>query len=119
MLDFVDPERAGRRSEYLRLQARFDETGGQGHDRSIGQRLQPHYTPRGDPLRVLKSTLMGSTFANKTAMRERSKMGEYAVAQDILRRLGLEERRVPSALEDFIDRHIGKDRQPTLRLALT
>ncbi len=46
-------------------------------------------------------------------------MGEYAVAQDILRRLGLEERRVPSALEDFIDRHIGKDRQPTLRLALT
>jgi hypothetical protein len=36
-----------------------------------------------------------------------------------LRRLDLEGRNVPSALEDFIDRHFGKDRQLTLRLALT
>src|SRR6478735_10646877 len=38
VLDFVNPERAGRRSGYLGRQAWLDETGGQGHDRSIGQR---------------------------------------------------------------------------------
>ena len=43
----------------------------------------------------------------------------HAIAQEILRRLGLEDRSVPSALEDFIDRHVGKDRQLTLRLAMT
>ena len=37
--------------------------------------------------------------------------------REILRRLGLEDRPVPRELEDFIDRHIGKDRQLTLRLA--
>ena len=41
----------------------------------------------------------------------------HAVAQEILRRLGLEGRSVPSVLEDFIDRYVGKDRQLTLRLA--
>ena len=41
------------------------------------------------------------------------------MAQEILRRLGLEERSVPSVLEEFVDRHVGKDRQFTLRLALT
>jgi len=40
-----------------------------------------------------------------------------AIAHEILRRLGLEGRSVPSVLEDFIDRHVGKDRQLTLRLA--
>jgi len=40
-----------------------------------------------------------------------------AIAQEILRRLGVEGRGVPLALEDFIDRHVGKDRQLTLRLA--
>ena len=39
-----------------------------------------------------------------------------AIAQEILRRLDLEGRNVPSELEDFIDRHIGRDRQLTLRL---
>ena len=43
----------------------------------------------------------------------------HAIAQEILRRLGLEGRSVPLALEDFIDRHVGTDRQLTLRLALT
>jgi hypothetical protein len=43
----------------------------------------------------------------------------HAVAQEILRRLGLEARNVPSVLEDFIDCHVGPDRQLTLRLALT
>ena len=35
----------------------------------------------------------------------------HAAAQEILRRLSLEGRSVPSVLEDFIDRHVGKDRQ--------
>ena len=43
----------------------------------------------------------------------------HAIAQDILRRLGLEDHSLPSVLEDFIDRHVGKDRQLTLRLAVT
>jgi hypothetical protein len=41
MLDFVDPQRAGRRSSHLRRLARFDEAGGTpplDHDRRIGQR---------------------------------------------------------------------------------
>jgi hypothetical protein len=41
----------------------------------------------------------------------------HAIAQEILRRLGLEGRNVPSELEDFIDRHVGRDRRLTLRLA--
>ena len=41
----------------------------------------------------------------------------HAIAQEILRRLGLEGRNVPSVLEDFIDGHVGPDRQLTLRLA--
>jgi len=41
------------------------------------------------------------------------------VSQEILRRLDLEGSIVPSVLEDFIDRHVGRDRQLTLRLALT
>ena len=31
VLDFVDPERAGRRSGHLRRQAWFDEAGGMAH----------------------------------------------------------------------------------------
>jgi len=42
----------------------------------------------------------------------------HAIAQQILRRLGLDGRSVPPLLEDFMDRHVGKDRQLTLRLAL-
>jgi hypothetical protein len=42
----------------------------------------------------------------------------HAMAQEILRRLDLEGRNVPSELvEDFIDRHAGRDRQLTRRLA--
>ena len=48
---------------------------------------------------------------------DRAEDVSHAIAQEILRRLGLEGRSVPSALEDFIDRHVGKDRQLTLRLA--
>ena len=48
---------------------------------------------------------------------DRAEDVSHAMAQEILRRLGLEGRDVPSVLEDFIDRHVGKDRQLTLRLA--
>ena len=42
-----------------------------------------------------------------------------AIAWEILRRFDLEADDVPSELEAFIDRHVGRDRQLTLRLALT
>jgi len=61
-----------------------------------------------DPLRVIM-------FNPET---NRSEDVSHAVAQEILRRLGLEDRGVPSVLEDFIDRHVGSDRQLTLRLAV-
>ena len=50
---------------------------------------------------------------------DRAEDVSHAIAQEILRRLGLEGRNVPSGLENFIDRHVGRDRQLTLRLALT
>ena len=60
-----------------------------------------------DPLRVVM-------FNTDT---DRAEDVSHAIAQEILRRLGLEGRNVPSELEDFIDRHVGRDRQLTLRLA--
>ena len=62
-----------------------------------------------DPLRVIM-------FNPET---NRSEDVSHAIAQVILRRLGLGDRDVPSVLEDFIDCHAGKDRQLTLRLTLT
>ena len=50
---------------------------------------------------------------------DRSEDVSHAIGQEILRRLGLEDRDVPFVLEDFIDCHVGPDRQLTLRLALT
>jgi hypothetical protein len=61
-----------------------------------------------DPLRVIR-------FNPETS---RSEDVSHVVAQELLRRLGLEDRSVPPILEDFIDRHVGPDRQLTLRLAL-
>jgi hypothetical protein len=60
-----------------------------------------------DPLRVI----MFNPDTN------RSEDVSRAMALELLRRLGLEDREVPSMLEDFIDRHVGTDRQLTLRLA--
>jgi hypothetical protein len=60
-----------------------------------------------DPLRVIM-------FNPET---NRSEDVSHAIAQEILRRLDLEGRNVPEELEDFIDRHVGRDRQLTLRLA--
>ena len=48
---------------------------------------------------------------------DRAEDVSHAIAQEILRSLDLQGRSVPSALQDFIDRHVGKDRQLTLRLA--
>jgi hypothetical protein len=59
-----------------------------------------------DPLRVI----MFNPDTN------RSEDVSHAVAQELLRRLSLEDRAVPGALGDFIDRHVGPDRQLTLRL---
>ena len=60
-----------------------------------------------DPLRVVR-------FNTDT---DRTEDVSHAIAQEILRRLGLEGRKVPSELEEFIERHVGRDRQLTLRLA--
>jgi hypothetical protein len=59
-----------------------------------------------DPLRVV----MFNTDTN------RAEDVSHAVAQEVLRRLSLEGRAVPAGLEGFIDRHVGDDRQLTLRL---
>jgi hypothetical protein len=48
---------------------------------------------------------------------DRAEDVSHAIAQEILRRLDLERRNVPSELEGFIDHHVGRDRQLTLRLA--
>jgi len=47
----------------------------------------------------------------------RSEDVSRTMAMELLRRLDLEGREVPAMLEDFIDRHVGTDRQLTLRLA--
>ena len=47
---------------------------------------------------------------------ETNRSDSHVIAQEILRRLGLEGRNVPTELESFIDRHVGPDRQPALRL---
>jgi len=60
-----------------------------------------------DPLRVIR-------FNPET---NRSEDVSHAIAQEVLRRLGLEDRSVPSVLEDFVDHHVGPDRQLILRLA--
>jgi hypothetical protein len=62
-----------------------------------------------DPLRVIM-------FNPET---NRSEDVSHAVANELLRRLGLEGRSAAAVLDDFIDRHVGPDRQLTLRLALT
>jgi hypothetical protein len=62
-----------------------------------------------DPLRVI----MFNPATN------RSDDVSHVVAQELLRRLGLEDRDVPSELQDFIKCHAGPDRQLTLRLART
>ena len=61
-----------------------------------------------DPLRVIR-------FNPDT---NRAEDVSQTIAQEILRRVGLEGSNVPSELEEFIDCHVGVDRQLTLRLAV-
>jgi hypothetical protein len=61
-----------------------------------------------DPLRVIR-------FNPET---DQAEDVSHAIAQEILRRLDLKGDDVPSELEDFIDHHVGADRQLTLRLAV-
>jgi hypothetical protein len=49
---------------------------------------------------------------------DRSEDVSRAMAQEILRRLDFKGDDVPGELLDFIDRHVGSDRQLTLRLAV-
>ena len=60
----------------------------------------------GDPLRVVRF--------NPDA--DRADVS-HAIAQEILRRLDLQGRKLPSELKGFIYRHVGRARQLTLRLA--
>ena len=62
--------------------------------------------------------LLATKYVWLAAARSAVSISSRLIAQEILRRLGLEGRSVPSVLEDFIDRHVGKDRQLTLRLAV-
>ena len=48
----------------------------------------------------------------------RSEDVSHAIAWEVLRRCDLEADDVPSELEGFIDRHVGADRQLSLRLAM-
>ncbi|MGY2987759.1 hypothetical protein [Bradyrhizobium sp. USDA 4508] len=73
------------------------------YETTVGDLLTGQHS---DPLRVIM-------FNPETG---RSEDASCTVAQDVLRRLGLEGRAVPAELEDFIDRHLGSDRQLTLRL---
>jgi len=75
------------------------------HEATIADLISGQYS---DPLRVM--------MFNPES--DRSEDVSHVIAQDILRRLGLADRDVPSVLEDFIDRHIGPARQLTLRLAI-
>ena len=60
-----------------------------------------------DPLRVVRFN----------PVTDRAEDVSHAIAQEILRRIDLEGRNVPPELERFIERHVGRDRQLTLRLA--
>ena len=77
-----------------------------GYETTIADLMSGQHS---DPLRVIM-------FNPET---NRSEEVSHAIAQEILRRLGLQGCDVPSELEGFIDRHVGPDRQLTLRLALT
>ena len=48
---------------------------------------------------------------------DRAEDVSQAIAQEILRRLDLEGRNEPSELEEYMDGHVCRDRQLTLRLA--
>jgi len=93
-------------NDYRKFGAAFAETGldRADYEITIADLMSGQHC---DPLRVV-------TF---NTVADRAEDVSHAIAQEILRRLGLEGRNVPTELENFIDRHVGPDRQLTLRLA--
>ena len=100
------PEVIEQHIRYGRFGAAFAETGldRADYETTIADLMAGQHS---DPLRVVR-------FNTDT---DRAEDVSHAIAQEILRRLDLEGRNVPSELEGFIDRHVGRDRQLTLRLA--
>ena len=93
-------------NRYGRFGAAFEETDldHSGYETTIADLMSGQHS---DPLRVIM-------FNPDT---DRAEDVSHAIAQEILRRLDLEGCNVPSELDGFIDRHVGRDRQLTLRLA--
>ena len=93
-------------NSYGRFGAAFAETGldRADHETTIADLMAGQHS---DPLRVVRF--------NPDA--DRAEDVSHAMAQEILRRLDLEGRKLPSELKGFIDRHVGRARQLTLRLA--
>ena len=94
-------------NNYGRLGGAFAETDIKraNYETTIADLMSGQYS---DPLRVIM-------FNPDT---DHAKDVSQTIAQEILRRLGLQDCDVPSELEDFIDRHVGSARQLMLRLAL-
>ncbi len=65
MLDFVNPERAGRRSHRLRRQARLDEAGRSLHDH--GRAIVVMLPPR-DPLCLPRVTMLSASSGTCSAL---------------------------------------------------
>ena len=93
-------------NRYGRFGAAFAETGldRADYETTIADLMAGQHS---DPLRVVRF--------NPDA--NRAEDVSHAIAQEILRRLDLEGRKLPSELKGFIDRHVGRARQLTLRLA--
>jgi hypothetical protein len=93
-------------NRYGRFGATFAETGldRADYETTIADLMAGQHS---DPLRVVRF--------NPDA--NRAEDVSHAIAQEILRRLDLEGRKLPSELKGFIDRHVGRARQLTLRLA--
>ena len=94
-------------NHYGRFGAAFAETDldRAGYETTIADLMAGQHS---DPLRVVRFN----------PVTDRAEDVSPAIAQEILRRLDLEGRNVPSELEGFIDRHVGRDRQLTLRLVV-
>ena len=94
-------------NDYGRLGTAFAETDLKraNYETTIADLMSGQYS---NPLRVVM-------FNPDT---DHAKDVSQTLAQEVLRRLGLQDRDVPSELTGFIDRHAGRDRQLTLRLTL-
>jgi hypothetical protein len=90
-------------NRYGRFGAAFAETGlDRDYETTIADLMAGQHS---DPLRVVRFDPDA----------DRAEDVSHAIAQEILRRLDLEGRKLPSELKGFIDRHVGRARQLTLR----